>query len=150
MMSAGHAENALPQTAKAVINCRMLPDDSPENVMSVLKTVLADARISVSCTDSIFIAPLSPLRDDITAPVTQIASSMWPEVKVIPVMSNGATDGKYLRRQGIPVYGISGMFADMDDVRAHGKDERIGVKEFYDGVEFTYRLIKALSSENNP
>jgi acetylornithine deacetylase/succinyl-diaminopimelate desuccinylase-like protein len=147
MMNAGHAENALPQTAQAIINCRMLPDDSPENVISVLKTVLADNQISVTRIYSSFTALLSPLRDDVTGPVNQISSSMWPDVNVTPIMSTGATDGKFLRRQGIPVYGISGMFGDMDDVRAHGKDERIGVKEFYDGVEFMYRFIKALSSE---
>ena len=83
-------------------------------------------------------------------PVGQIASSIWPGVNVTPVMSNGATDGLFLRLKGIQVYGVSGMFTDMDDVRAHGKDERIGVKEFYDGVDFMYRFIKALSSETNP
>ena len=147
LMNAGHAENALPQSAQAIINCRMLPDDSPENVMSVLKTVLADNQITVTRTYSSFTAPVSPLRDDVTNPVNQISSSMWPGVNVTPIMSTGATDGKFLRRQGIPVYGVSGMFGDIDDVRAHGKDERIGVKEFYDGVEFMYRFIKALSSE---
>lgn len=150
MMSAGHAENALPQTAQVIINCRMLPDDSKENVLSVLKTVLADSKIAVTCTDSSFSAPLSPLREDITVPVVQIASSMWPGVNVTPIMSTGATDGKFLRRKGISVYGVSGMFGDIDDIRAHGKDERIGVKEFYDGVDFMYRFIKALSSEKNP
>jgi acetylornithine deacetylase/succinyl-diaminopimelate desuccinylase-like protein len=150
MISGGHAENALPQTAKAIINCRMLPDDSPENVMSVLKTVLADSKISVTGINSSFIAPLSPLREDVTVPVAQIASSMWPGINVIPVMSNGATDGKYLRKLGIPVYGVSGMFGDINDNRAHGKDERIGIKEFYEGVDFMYNLIKDLSSEKNP
>jgi len=144
MMSAGHAENALPQSAQAIINCRMLPDDNPDTVMLVLKSVLADSRISVTRTYSSFRAPLSPLRDDVTIPVTQIASAMWPGVNVTPVMSTGATDGKYLRLKGIPVYGVSGMFGDTDDVRAHGKDERIGVKEFYDGVEFMYRFLKSL------
>lgn len=147
MMSAGHAENALPQTAQATINCRLLPDDNPENVTSVLKTVLADNQISVTRIYSSFTTPVSPLRDDVTGPVDKISSAMWPGVNVSPIMSTGATDGKFLRRQGIPVYGVSGMFGDMDDVRAHGKDERIGVKEFYDGVEFMYRFIKALSSE---
>jgi acetylornithine deacetylase/succinyl-diaminopimelate desuccinylase-like protein len=150
MMSAGHAENALPQTAQAIINCRMLPDDNPDNVLSVLKGVLADDHISVTRINSSFIAPLSPLREDITGPVNQISSSMWPGVNVSPIMSTGATDGRYLRRQGIPVYGVSGMFGDIDDVRAHGKDERIGVKEFYNGVEFMYRFMKALSSGKNP
>jgi acetylornithine deacetylase/succinyl-diaminopimelate desuccinylase-like protein len=124
-------------------------DNNPDNVMSVLKSVLADSQISVTRINSSFAAPLSPLREDVTGPVNQISSSMLPGVNVTPIMSTGATDGRYLRRQGIPVYGVSGMFGDMDDVRAHGKDERIGVKEFYDGVEFMYRFIKVLSSENN-
>lgn len=149
MMSAGHAENALPQSAHATVNCRMLPDDNPDNVMSILKSVLADSQISITRVYSSIIAPVSPLKDDITIPVNQISSSMWPGVNVTAIMSTGATDGKYLRHQGIPVYGVSGMFGDIDDVRAHGKDERIGIKEFNDGVEFMYRFIKALSSENN-
>src|SRR5664280_1047377 len=147
MMSAGHAENALPQRAQAIVNCRMLPDDDPENVLSVLKSALADDQISVTKTYTGFTAPMSPLREDITGPVNQISASMWPGVSVTPIMSTGATDGKYLRIKGIPVYGISGMFGDIDDVRAHGRDERIGVREFADGVEFMYRFIKALSSE---
>jgi len=147
MMSAGHAENALPQTALAIVNCRMLPGDNPENVLRTLKNVIADDRISVTCPYSSFSTPLSPLRDDITGPVTQIAASMWPGVNVTPIMSTGATDGKYLRVKGIPVYGVSGMFGDVDDVRAHGKDERIAAKDFYDGIEFMYRFMKALSSE---
>jgi acetylornithine deacetylase/succinyl-diaminopimelate desuccinylase-like protein len=147
LLKAGHAENALPQTAQATINCRMLPDDSPDSVMSVLKRILDDNQISVTPINSTFQIPLSPLREDVTGPVSQIASSMWPGVSVSPIMSTGASDGRFLRRNGIPVYGVSGMFSDMDDVRAHGKDERIGVKEFYDGVEFMYLLIKALSTE---
>lgn len=147
MLKAGHAENALPQTAQATINCRMLPDDSPDSVMSVLKNVLADNQISITQINTTFQTPLSPLKEDITGPVNRIVSAMWPGVSVSPVMSTGASDGKFLRRNGIPVYGVSGMFSDMDDVRAHGRDERIGVKEFYDGVEFTYRLIKALTTE---
>ena len=149
MMSAGHAENALPQSAQATVNCRMLPDDNPDNVMSILKSVLADSQISITRVYSSIIAPVSPLKDDITIPVNKISSSMWPGVNVTAIMSTGATDGKYLRYQGIPVYGVSGMFGDIDDVRAHGKDERIRVKDFYNGVEFMYRFIKALSSENN-
>jgi acetylornithine deacetylase/succinyl-diaminopimelate desuccinylase-like protein len=147
MVNAGHAENALPQTARAIINCRMLPDDNSDSVMSILKTVLADDQILVTKTYSSFSAPLSLLRDDVTEPVTRISEAMWPGVNVTPLMSTGASDGKFLRLKGIPVYGVSGMFSDMDDVRAHGKDERIGVNEFYNGVEFMYRFMKALSSE---
>lgn len=147
MMSAGHAENALPNNAQAIINCRMLPDDNPENVMSVLKSVLADDKISITKINSSFTTPLSPLRDDITGPVNQISATMWPGVSVTPIMSTGATDGKFLRLKGIPVYGVSGMFGDMDDVRAHGKDERILTTDYFNGVEFMYRFIKALTSD---
>lgn len=146
MLSGGHANNALPQTARANINCRMLPDDSPDNVLSVLKTVVDDPQIEVTCAYASIQSPLSPLRNDILKKLDQLTATMWPGVIVTPVMSTGATDGRWLRKADIPVYGISGMFADVNDIRAHGKDERIGVKEFYNGVEFMYRLIKTLSS----
>jgi acetylornithine deacetylase/succinyl-diaminopimelate desuccinylase-like protein len=147
MVTAGHAENALPQSARATINCRMLPEDNAENVLATLKNIVADTSLSVKCTYTSFLAPLSPLRDDVMRVTEQISASLWPEVKLLPTMSTGATDGKYLRRAGIPVYGISGMFGNADDIRAHGKDERIGIKEFYEGVEFMYRFMKALTSE---
>lgn len=145
MLSGGHAENALPQTARAVVNCRMLPDDTPENVLATLNRALADSQITITRLDNPFLSPLSPLREEVMAPIERITASMWPGVIVTPVMMTGASDGRFLRRAGIPVYGVSGMFYDMDDVRAHGKDERIGVKEFYEGVEFMYKIIKALS-----
>ncbi len=145
MMNAGHAENALPQEASAVVNCRMLPDDTPENVLENLKRIIADTSMSIECTYSSFVAPLSPLRDDLMVTAEKISASLWPGVKVSPVMSTGATDSKYLRRSGIPAYGISGMFTDIDDVRAHGKDERIGVIEFYKGVDFMYNFMKEIS-----
>jgi acetylornithine deacetylase/succinyl-diaminopimelate desuccinylase-like protein len=146
LLDGGHAENALPQTAHVSVNCRMLPEDNPENVLKTLKEVIADTSITVECTYSSFMAPLSPLRDEVRIPAEQIAASMWPGVKVTPVMSTGASDSKYLRRAGIPTYGISGMFCDIDDVRAHGRDERIGVRDFYQGVEFMYKFIKEIST----
>ncbi len=146
MLSAGHAENALPQTARANVNCRMLPDDTPENVMATLKSVVADTQVTITRRLASILSPRSPLRKDILDTVDRLVASMWPGVVVTPTMSAGASDGRLLRGAGMPVYGISGMFADTDDVRAHGKDERLGVKEFYEGVEFMYRLIKGLSS----
>jgi len=145
-LTARHAENALPQSARATVNCRMLPDDTPENVLATLLRVLADPLISVRPLNQPFVSPVSPLRKDVLESVEQITAAMWPAVAVAPIMSTGATDGKYLRRAGIPVYGISGLFGDVNDVRAHGRDERIGVREFYDGADFMYKLIKALSS----
>jgi acetylornithine deacetylase/succinyl-diaminopimelate desuccinylase-like protein len=123
----------------------MLPDDAPENVLATLQRVLADSQIVVTQLEDPSPGPLSPLRDDMMKLVEQLTSSMWPGVTVTPVMSTGASDGKSLRRAGISVYGVSGMFGDVDDVRAHGRDERIGVENFYDGVEFMYRFIKAFT-----
>ncbi len=146
LISGGHANNALPQTAKANINCRMLPDDTPEYVLATLKEIVDDPEIEITCTYSSVLSPISPLRNDILEKVDHLTASMWPDVIVTPVMSTGATDGKWLRREGIPVYGISGIFSDLDDNRAHGRDERVGVKEFYNGLEFMYRLMKELTS----
>jgi acetylornithine deacetylase/succinyl-diaminopimelate desuccinylase-like protein len=146
MLSGGHAENALPQTARAVVNCRMLPDESVENVLATLSRVLADSQITVKQLRQPQAGPLSPLRKDVMNIVEELTASMWPGVTVTPIMSTGASDGRYLRQAGIPVYGVSGIFGDIDDVRAHGRDERIGVKEFYDGLEFNYRFIKILTS----
>ncbi len=145
MLSGGHAENALPQSARAIVNCRMLPDDTPENVLATLQRVLADSQIIVTRIDEPFLSPLSPLRKDLMEVLDRLTAAKWPGAIVTPNMLTGATDGRMLRRAGIPVYGVSGMFGDMDDVRAHGKDERMGVKEFYDGVDFMYKFIKALS-----
>jgi acetylornithine deacetylase/succinyl-diaminopimelate desuccinylase-like protein len=145
-INGGHANNALPQSVTVNINCRLLPDDNIEHVTAELKNIINDPQIELTCTYAAIAGPLSPLRKDVLDAVDKIIASMWPGVIVTPAMSTGATDGKRLRSAGIPVYGISGMFGDVDDVRAHGKDERIGVKEFYNGVEFMYRLMKTLSS----
>jgi acetylornithine deacetylase/succinyl-diaminopimelate desuccinylase-like protein len=145
MLSGGHAENALPQTARANINCRMLPEDTPEKILSTLRSVIADTAVKITLGYSGTASPVSPLRDDVLKTFEAISAAMWPGVIVTPVMSTGATDGKYLRAAGIPVYGISGMFADISENRAHGRDERIGVSEFREGVEFMYRFMKAIS-----
>jgi acetylornithine deacetylase/succinyl-diaminopimelate desuccinylase-like protein len=145
LLEAGHAENALPQTARATDNCRMLPDESPDEVQRTIQRVLDDTAIHISRLVEPKPSPLSPLRADLVNTVQKLASSMWPGALVLPVMSTGASDGVYLRNAGIPVYGVSGMFGDMNDVRAHGRDERIGVKEFYDGVKFMERFVKALT-----
>jgi len=146
MISGGHAENALPQSARANVNCRMLPGESTKDVMATLRSVIADTQVVITQISESSQGPLSPLRNDLMVPVEKITAEMWPGAVVIPTMSTGASDGKYLRIAGIPVYGLSGMFTDIDDVRAHGKDERIGVNEFYRGVDFMYRLIRLLTS----
>jgi len=145
-LEAGHADNALPQRARATVNCRLLPDESPKDVQDTLVRVLADPAIAVTAVNAPRPSPASPLRPDITRAMEQVTNQMWPGVPVVPIMSTGATDGLILRRAGMPVYGVSGLFDDIDDVRAHGKDERIAVWAYFDGIEFMYRLVKALSS----
>jgi acetylornithine deacetylase/succinyl-diaminopimelate desuccinylase-like protein len=144
-LEGGHADNALPQLARAIVNCRLLPGDSPEDVRATLVRVLADPAIAVTPVGAPRPSPASPLRPDVVRAVETVTGEIWPGVPVLPIMSTGATDGLYLRRAGIPVYGVSGLFDDIDDVRAHGRDERIAVWAYYDGLEFMYRLQKALA-----
>jgi acetylornithine deacetylase/succinyl-diaminopimelate desuccinylase-like protein len=145
-LQAGHAENALPQTARATVNCRLLPDDSPDAVQRTLVRVLADDQIKVSPIAPAKPSPASPLTPELFDTIGRVTKEMWPGVYVVPVMETGASDSVYLRQEGMHAYGVSGMFFDVDDVRAHGRDERVGVREYFDGVEFMYRLLKALTS----
>jgi acetylornithine deacetylase/succinyl-diaminopimelate desuccinylase-like protein len=146
MLSGGHAENALPQRAGATIQCRMLPDDSQANVQAELAKALADPAIRISV-----ISPALPGPESVVTPVLKhkfedVVGSMWPGVPVVPDMDAGASDSKFTRAAGIPTFGLTGIFTDIDDNRAHGKDERIAVSGFYEDVEFTYRLMKAFST----
>jgi acetylornithine deacetylase/succinyl-diaminopimelate desuccinylase-like protein len=145
MLSGGHAQNALPQLAEATVNCRIFPDHDPEDVRVALQELADPYDVEVIPSGQARPSPPSPLVDDVLGPIERITEQMWPGVTVLPTMSTGATDGLYLRREGIPVYGVSGLFGDMDDVRAHGQDERIRIQNFYEGQEFLYRLVKALS-----
>jgi len=144
-LAGGHANNALPQMASANVNCRILPGVSPASVKDKLVEVLADPKIKVSFVGEATPSKPSPLRPDVMGAVESLTKEMFPGVIVVPVMSTGATDGLYLRNGEIPTYGVDGTFGDIDDVRAHGRDERVGVKQFYEGLEFQYRLIKALA-----
>jgi acetylornithine deacetylase/succinyl-diaminopimelate desuccinylase-like protein len=149
MLEAGHAENALPQTARATVNCRILPTETAEQTRATLVKVINDSRVTITPIRQPKPSPPSPLTAEVMKPIETITQQMWPGAPVVPVMSTGATDSLYLRNAGIPIYGTSGIFGDIDDSRAHGKDERIGVKEFYDGQEYLYRLVKAFASTNS-
>jgi acetylornithine deacetylase/succinyl-diaminopimelate desuccinylase-like protein len=141
----GHAENALPQRAKAVLNCRILPQEDPKNVLAQIKQAVRDPQVDVGWeTLDPKMYPPSPLNQHLFSVVEDVAHEKWPNVKVTPFMDLGASDGKYLRGEGIPTYGVGGVFIELGDVRAHGKDERLGVREFYDGVDFYNRFVKAL------
>ncbi len=144
-MQAGHAENALPQSARAVVNCRMLPDDDENTIKAMIRAVVNDPEIQVTEIEPAKASPPSPVSAEIFNAIGKVTESMWPGVPVVPLMSTGATDAVFLRRAGIPAYGVSGLFSDVDDIREHGKDERLGVKEYYAGEEFLYRLVKLLA-----
>lgn len=147
-LTAGHANNALPQDASAIVNCRILPGGTQAATQKTLERILGDPQIKVAPVEPPHDSPASPLRKDVLDKMEQVVTKMWPGVPVVPVMDAGATDGYRLRAAGIPAYAISGIFIDMNDVRAHGRDERILESSFYSGVDFYYRYIKALSSTN--
>jgi acetylornithine deacetylase/succinyl-diaminopimelate desuccinylase-like protein len=157
MLTGGHAPNALPQTARANVNCRIFPGEDPEAVRKTLEKVAADPKVAVTIIPykddkgkvipTVPVPPSSLLREVVEAEEKAV-QAFWPGLPVVSTMSTGATDGRFLRVAGIPTYGIACMFFEINDNRAHGKDERVGIKDFYDGVEVAYRLIKNLSSAN--
>jgi len=144
MLQAGHARNALPQKATANVNCRILPQESVQDVQRTLVRVFADDGIKVTLRSQAGApaAPVSSLNPIVIKPIEELTGKMWKGVTVIPIMGTGATDSAYLRAKGIPMYGVSGLFGDIADVRAHGRDERVGVAQFYDSQDFLYRLVK--------
>ena len=145
MLEGGHATNALPQLAAANVNCRVEPGDSLQYVMDTLKKVIADDQVVVSITNQEENSPSSPLRPDLVGAMSRVTDTMWPGVIVLPTMSTGATDGRALRAAGIPTYGVQGFFNERDENRAHGRDERMLVRSFYEGQTFLYELVKALA-----
>lgn len=148
-LDGGHAENALPQRARATINCRVLPGESIDAVEETLRTVIGSTQVSISRVEEATPSPPSPLTPEVLGAIESVTQDMWPGVPVIPTMSTGATDGLFLRNAGIPVYGVSGIFSDMDEpTRAHGQNERVLAKSYFDGQEFLYRLTMTLTSED--
>jgi acetylornithine deacetylase/succinyl-diaminopimelate desuccinylase-like protein len=145
MLQGGHAVNALPQLATAKVNCRIMPGEPVEQVKATLIHVLADDQIKVTQIDPAVLSEPSKINDELGGAIEKLSHEFWPDAVVVPVMSSGATDGSYLRNAGIPTFGHSGMANDINDVRAHGKDERVPVKSFYNGDEYLYRLVKMLS-----
>ena len=154
-LEAGHANNALPQTATAIVNCRILPGHTREEVRQQLIKIFADPKVEVRymandgtlmdrAPEQLGYAPVQ-LRPDVMQTLDKVAAEMWPGAPVIPTMSTGASDGIYTNAAGLPTFGISGIAIDMDDVRAHGKDERLGVQSYYNAAQFYYRFLKALT-----
>jgi acetylornithine deacetylase/succinyl-diaminopimelate desuccinylase-like protein len=146
-VDAGHADNALPQRARATVNCRILPSESIDEVQRTLVRVLADDTIKVSRIGEGVSSPIPPLTPMLMNAVEDISKDMWPGVPVIPTMAAGGTDGRFLNNAGIWTYGVSGIFAGAEPSGAHGLNEHLRVKSLYDGQEFLYRLGKRLATE---
>ena len=144
-LEGGHAKNALPQLAAANVNCRVLPEDAVDYVTSTLRNVIADSAVALAVEGTPHPGPPSPLRADLMAAVRAATNAVWPHVPAVPMMVMGATDGAYLRAAGIPTYGVQGFFYDRDDIRFHGRDERLKVQSFYQGQTFLYELVKHLA-----
>jgi acetylornithine deacetylase/succinyl-diaminopimelate desuccinylase-like protein len=148
MLEGGHAYNALPQTARAVVNCRIMPNEKVNEVTATLMHVLADDQISVTPLGIPVLSAPSAVDEGLLSAIERTSAEFWPGVPIVPVMSAYATDGSYLRNAGIPTYGHAGLTTDVDDFRAHGRDERVAMKAFFEGGEYLYRLVKRLSGGN--
>jgi acetylornithine deacetylase/succinyl-diaminopimelate desuccinylase-like protein len=147
MLAGGHARNALPQKATANVNCRMAPGHDPADVRAALLKAANDTGVQISRAPVMERASPSPLSAEVMQPIEKVTREVFgPDVLVVPTMGTGATDSKYLRAAGIPGYGVSGLMGDPNDGRAHGKDERVLIKSYYDSQDFLYRLVKELSS----
>ena len=144
LISGGHAENALPQRSRSTIQCRMMPGDTEANVRTQLLGALNDPAVRVTLDAPPIVSPESPPTPQIMEKIAVLVHSMWPGVPVIPTMATGFSDDRQTRNAGIPSYDVNGIFKDVDENRAHGHDERVGVRAFDESVEFTYRLLKTM------
>lgn len=149
-LEAGHANNALPGFASANVNCRIFPGHTPEEIRQELIKIVAEPEMNITLQGNSGSGPKanppSPLRPDVMGSLEKVVDEMWPGVPVIPIMDAGASDGAISRAAGIPTYGVPGVFIDINDDRSHGRDERLPAASFYEGVDFYYRFMKALSS----
>nr|WP_315594491.1 M20/M25/M40 family metallo-hydrolase [uncultured Cupriavidus sp.] len=145
MIQGGHAPNALPQSAKATINCRLLPGAKHADVEAALKLV-AGPKVTVKAVRQDEPSPGSPLNEELLSAASSISQSMWPGVPLVPTMGVSTTDSRRFRAAGIPMYGISGLFVDPSNTGVHGLNEHVGIRELHDSREFLYRLVRRLAS----
>lgn len=147
-LSGGHAYNALPQSATANVNCRIVPTSNIDEVTATLSRVFADPGVKITLTvesrETFGRAPTA-VEPTLLAATTMLTKKMFGDVPVIPTMSTGATDGRFLRAAGIPTYGVSGIFSTPGETNAHGRDEKLRVKSYYDGLDFLYELVKQVA-----
>jgi acetylornithine deacetylase/succinyl-diaminopimelate desuccinylase-like protein len=148
LLDAGHATNALPQRARANINCRIFPGVAIEDVRETLARVLADPEISVTTVEPSYpVVRAPPLTAAIMGPIEQVTRRIYPGIEVVPVLQAAGTDAVHLAEAGIPTYGISGMFVDPDLSNIHGLNERIRVQSLYDGRDFLFSLVKLYAEQ---
>jgi acetylornithine deacetylase/succinyl-diaminopimelate desuccinylase-like protein len=145
MIEGGQGESALPERARTIIQCRVMPGEDVDGVRQALATAIADPAIRISAVTAGAPSPDSPLSPQVMGPVDRVVREMWPGTPVLPIMSPGTSDSAITRSAGIASYVVDGIFQEIDDDRAHAPDERIGVQAFDEEVEFTYRLMKALA-----
>ncbi|HEY1928616.1 MAG TPA: M20/M25/M40 family metallo-hydrolase, partial [Caulobacteraceae bacterium] len=143
----GQGESALPERVKALVQCRVVPGESPTDIEHQIAEVIGDPAIQISVYTNAKVSPESPLTPRVIDAVRSVSDGMWPKVVILPNMSAGASDSAYTRMAGLPSYGVDGIFQDVDDDRAHGRDERISIEAFNEELEFTYRLMKRLADE---
>jgi acetylornithine deacetylase/succinyl-diaminopimelate desuccinylase-like protein len=144
----GHANNALPQTATANVNCRIVPTSSIAETQATLAKVFSDTSVHISFTTKErekFPTSNDAINPELLSAATALTKSMWGNIPVVPVMSTGATDGRYLRAYGIPTYGISGIFSLPAETNAHGRDEKLRTKSYYEGLDFLDKLVRRLA-----
>ena len=148
MLSAGHATNALPQRARANINCRIFPGVPREEIMAQLVRIADDPAVAVSIPEVRGpVAAPAPLTPRILGPIETVAQQMWPGVPVVPALEPGASDAQFLNPAGIPTYGITGLFTDADGGRIHGLNERIRIRSVYEGRSFLFQLVKRYADQ---
>lgn len=152
-LAGGHAYNALPQTASANVNCRMVPTSSSAETRATLARVFADTGIKITNTQTTepdFPKSTPAVDPALLAATTEITKAMFGDIPVVPTMSTGATDSHYFRAVGIPSYGVSGIFSLPGETNAHGRDEKLRVKSYYDGLEFLDQLVRRLAGGVQP
>jgi acetylornithine deacetylase/succinyl-diaminopimelate desuccinylase-like protein len=144
-LEGGHADNALPQLARAMVNCRILPGQTVDETEKTLERVFADPKLVITRSGRDTGSDPSTLNKELAAAIEKLTPKFWPGIPAVPTMSAGATDGRFLRNAGIPTYGHSGLASDIFDVRAHGKDERVSISALFEGEQYLYELVKLLS-----
>jgi acetylornithine deacetylase/succinyl-diaminopimelate desuccinylase-like protein len=145
MLKAGHAENALPQSATATVNCRIFPGVDVADVERKLREVVANEQVEFALLDEPTASPISELREDVVDAVAEAVNYRYPQVKLIAYMESGGTDGMHFRRAGIPTWAVSGIFMNPDEMYAHGLNERVPIKAFYDALDHWSIVIKRLA-----